>query len=134
MATALETMSDRDVVFIDTAGKRPGDEQHRDDILNIIQIAQPEDILLCIPVSTGFAAAKEVLDTYAFAGHYRLLITKLDETIYRGMILNLSWYTQKPLAYVTTGQNVPDDIELVDVEAVANQILDLKQSMEDMEI
>jgi flagellar biosynthesis protein FlhF len=51
------------------------------------------------------------------------LITKLDETKYRGSILNLSWYSQKPLAYVTTGQTVPDDIEIVNVEAIANQIL-----------
>jgi hypothetical protein len=52
-----------------------------------------------------------------------MLITKIDETRFRGSLLNISWYTQKPLAYVTTGQNVPDDIEVVDVESLAKQII-----------
>jgi len=120
---ALESMSDRDIVFVDTAGKRPGDEQHREDMLDIVRILKPEDILLCLAATTGFAAIKEVVDTYGFVDDYRLLITKLDETKYRGPILNISWYTQRPLAYVTTGQNVPDDIEQVDVEAIARQII-----------
>ncbi|MCL2046270.1 MAG: flagellar biosynthesis protein FlhF [Oscillospiraceae bacterium] len=120
---AMEAMSDRDVVFVDTAGKRPGDEQHKEDILDIVRILKPEDILLCLAATTGFSALKEMVDTYGFVEDYRLLITKLDETKYRGILLNLSWYTQKPIAYVTTGQNVPDDIEVVDVEAVTKQII-----------
>ena len=120
---AMESMSDRDVIFVDTAGKRPGDEQHREDILNIIRVLKPEDILLCLAATTGFASIKEMVDTYGFVDEYRLLITKLDETKYRGTLLNISWYTQKPLAYATTGQNVPDDIEVVDVSSIAKGII-----------
>jgi len=120
---ALKNMSDREIIFVDTAGKRPGDEQHKEDILNVVHILKPEDILLCLAITTGFAAIKEMVDTYSFLDEYRLMITKLDETKYRGPILNISWYAQKPLAYVTTGQNVPDDIEQVDVEAIASQIV-----------
>ena len=120
---ALEGMADRDVIFVDTAGKRPGDEQHKEDMLDIVRILKPEDILLCLSASTGFAAIKEMVDTYGFVDEYRLMITKLDETKYRGSLLNISWYTQRPLAYVTTGQNVPDDIEVVDVESIARQLI-----------
>jgi flagellar biosynthesis protein FlhF len=123
LEAVLESMSDRDIIFVDTAGKRPGDEQHRDDVLRMVQILKPEDTLLCLSASMGFASIKEIVDTYGFVDNYRLLITKLDETKYRGSILNLSWYSQKPLAYVTTGQTVPDDIEIVNVESIANQIL-----------
>ena len=123
LESALENLSDRDVIFVDTAGKRPGDEQHKEDILDIVKILKPEDILLCLAATTGFSAMKEMVDTYGFVDDYRLLITKLDETKYRGVLLNLSWYTQKPIAYVTTGQNVPDDIEIVDVESVTKQII-----------
>ena len=120
---ALENMSDRDIIFVDTAGKRPGDEQHKQDLLNIVRILKPEDILLCLSATTGFASIKEMVDTYGFVEEYRLMITKLDETKFRGQLLNISWYAQKPIAYVTTGQNVPDDIEVVDVEMVAKQIV-----------
>jgi len=120
---ALESMSDRDIIFVDTAGKRPGDDQHKKDLLDIVRILKPEDTLLCLSATTGFASVKEMVDTYGFVDDYRLMITKLDETKYRGSILNISWYAQKPLAYVTTGQNVPDDIEIVDVESIAKQII-----------
>ena len=118
-----EDMSDRDVIFIDTAGNRPGDEKHRDEIMKVAQLLKPDDTILCFTASTGFASMKEMADTYDFVDNYRLLITKLDETKFRGSLLNVSWYTKRPLAYVTTGQNVPEDIEAVDVELVAKQII-----------
>jgi len=120
---AMEHMSDRDIIFVDTAGKRPGDDQHKEDLLEIVRILKPEDTLLCLAATTSFASIKEMVDTYGFIDDYRVMITKLDETKYRGTILNISWYTQKPLAYVTTGQDVPDDIEIADVEALVKQIV-----------
>ena len=127
---ALESMSDRDLIFVDTAGKRPGDEQHKGDIVEMVRILEPEDTLLCLSATTGFAALKEIIDTYGFIDDYKLLITKLDETKYRGLLLNICWYTQKPLTYVTTGQNVPDDIEVVDVESIVKQIIGGKTDLE----
>lgn len=121
---ALEDMADRDVIFIDTAGKRPGDPRHREDVTKIIQIASPQEILLCVAASTCFSAIKEVVDTYDFTGDYKLIVTKLDETKYHGMILNVCRYSKRPLAYVTTGQNVPDDMEIADIDSIANRILE----------
>jgi len=120
---AMESLSDRDLVFVDTTGKRPGDEQHKEDLLEIVRILKPEDVLLCLAATTSFSSIKEMVDTYGFVDDYRLLITKLDETKHRGSVLNISWYTQKPLAYVTTGQKVPDDIEVADVESLVKQIV-----------
>jgi flagellar biosynthesis protein FlhF len=120
---AIDGMADRDVIFIDTAGKKPGDIQHRDDVLEIMRIAQPEDTLLCVSASTSFSALREIIDTYGFVDDFKLVVTKLDETKFRGVLLNLRWYAKKQLAYITTGQNVPDDIGLVDAEKIAGQLL-----------
>jgi len=123
LESALESMSDRDIIFVDTAGKRPGDEEHKKDLLDITRILKPEDVLLCLAATTSFASIMEMVDTYGFVDNYRVLITKLDETKYRGSLLNISWYTQKPLAYVTTGQDVPNDIEVADIESIVKQII-----------
>ena len=53
----------------------------------------------------------------------RLLFTKLDETVYLGNILNTRLYTNAPLSYTTSGQNVPDDIEKADVQKLAKNFL-----------
>jgi flagellar biosynthesis protein FlhF len=119
----MNFMSDREVVFIDTAGKRPGDEKHTEDVRKIIKTCEPEDILLCIPATVNFPALKEVVDAYSFIENYKLLVTKIDETRFRGMILNLCWYTKKPLSYFTNGQDVPDDIEKIDAEKLARDLL-----------
>ena len=123
LESALEVMADRDIIFVDTAGKRPGDEQHREDILELVRVVKPEETLLCLSATTGYAATIEIIDTYGYVDDYKLLVTKVDETRFRGPLLNMCWYTQKPLSYITTGQNVPDDIEVVDVESITKQIL-----------
>jgi flagellar biosynthesis protein FlhF len=120
--TISET-SDREIVFIHTAGKCPGDLQHKEDIKAIMEYAAPDEVLLCLSAPTSFPALKEILDSYNYIDNFKLLITKLDETKYRGMILNLCWYTKKKLAYITTGQNVPDDIEQADTSAITNHLL-----------
>jgi len=123
LTSAMDQMSDRDIIFVDTAGKRPGDEQHKEDLLELVRVLKPEDILLCISATTSFSSIVEMVDTYGFIDDYRLMITKLDETKHRGALLNISWYTHRPIAYVTTGQNVPDDIEIVDFDTLVKQIV-----------
>jgi flagellar biosynthesis protein FlhF len=122
LQNALEDMADRELIFVDTAGKKPGDIEHREYVLDLVRILKPEEILLCLSATTGFAATKEIIDTYGFVEDYKLLVTKLDETRFRGPLLNMCWYTEKPLSYVTTGQNVPDDFDVVDVELIAKEI------------
>ena len=127
IVSEIEAMNDREVIFIDTAGKKPGDSQHTQEVGRIIELCDPEDILLCVPASVNFAALKEIVDSYDYLPSYKLLVTKLDETKYRGMILNLRWYAKRDLSYFTTGQNVPDDIEKIDIELLAREILGQKK-------
>ncbi|MDR0857400.1 MAG: flagellar biosynthesis protein FlhF [Oscillospiraceae bacterium] len=110
LAAELEKMADRELIFIDTAGKKPGDEKHKDDVQQILQIARPEDILMCVSATTAFNSLREIFDTYSYIPDYSVLVTKIDETKSRGVLLNICWYARKRLAYITNGQNVPDDI------------------------
>lgn len=120
---AMEVMADRDIIFVDTEGRRPGEESYKENLLKMIKILKPEDILLCLSATTSFASIKEMVDMYGFIDDYKVMVTKLDETKYRGTLLNISWYTNKPLAYVTTGQLVPDDIEIADIEKIVKEII-----------
>ncbi len=121
---ALADMADRDVIFLDTAGKRPGDPQHKEEMSTLLKLAAPEEVLLCISATTAHSSMCEIVDTYDFVGEYKLVITKIDETKHRGMILNACHYAKRPLAYVTTGQTVPDDMEIASADTVASQILE----------
>jgi flagellar biosynthesis protein FlhF len=52
----------------------------------------------------------------------RMIFTKLDETRFYGAFLNLMNNFQIPLAYYSTGQNVPDDLEVPDIPILAERI------------
>ncbi len=53
----------------------------------------------------------------------KFLFTKIDEASNIGLILNLLYHFPVGLSYITTGQNVPDDIELANPAKLANLIL-----------
>lgn len=120
---ALEEQKDRDIIFIDTPGKKPGDPQHREALLKLAELSGAEDILLAISAPTSFEACREIIDSYRFLKQYRLLFTKLDETAQCGILLNARWYSGRDLTYLTTGQNVPGDIEPADARKLAERIL-----------
>jgi flagellar biosynthesis protein FlhF len=52
----------------------------------------------------------------------RMIFTKLDETRYYGAFLNLMNNFQIPLSYYSTGQNVPDDLEVPEAQSLAERI------------
>jgi flagellar biosynthesis protein FlhF len=129
----LEKMADREIIFIDTAGKKPGDEKHKDDVQQILRIARPEDILMCVSATTAFNALQEIFDTYSYIPDYNILVTKIDETKNRGVLLNICWYARKRLAYLTNGQNVPDDILSVVPADIAGELLNKTKGGETVE-
>ncbi len=66
----------------------------------------------------------DITQRYKDIEDWAILFTKLDETCSLGNILNIRLLTGAPLSYTTSGQNVPDDIELVDEQqALARQLL-----------
>ena len=52
-----------------------------------------------------------------------MLLTKLDEAEHFGFVLELAVKTRLPFGYLTTGQNVPDDIEAADRRRLTNLVL-----------
>ncbi len=119
----LEKQSDRDIIFIDTPGKRPSDEKHKEDIARIIELTRPTELHLVLSASTGFRSCAEIIRNYSFLPDYRVIVTKLDETPSRGLLLNVCHYSGKRLSYLATGQNVPDDIVVASAGEITASII-----------
>ena len=54
---------------------------------------------------------------------HKFIFTKLDETMNYGSLFNLSYKYEKGIAYITNGQDVPDDIVEASKEYIINQII-----------
>lgn len=120
---AVDGMADRDVILIDTAGRSSTDAAYRKELEEYITAAHVDEVYLVISVVTGSKACKNILNNYSFIPNFKLIITKLDEVGVWGNILNIADYAKKSLAYITMGQDVPDDISQVNPAMLAENIV-----------
>lgn len=86
-----------------------------------------KEVFLVLSATTKYRDLLSIADTYSGMTDYKLIFTKLDETITLGNLLNLKLYTGAPLSYVTCGQNVPDDIEAFNPQKTVKRLLGGKQ-------
>ncbi|HEY3315706.1 MAG TPA: flagellar biosynthesis protein FlhF [Bacillota bacterium] len=109
---AILRQAKRDLILIDTAGRSHRNVMQMSEIKGFLAAARPDETYLVISATTKYRDAMDIVKNYGYAGFDRLLFTKLDETSTYGIVLNLAAATQKGISYFTTGQSVPEDIEL----------------------
>ncbi|MCR5272168.1 MAG: flagellar biosynthesis protein FlhF [Lachnospiraceae bacterium] len=123
---AIDEVKGYDLVLVDTAGLSHKNETQRADVKNLIDSVDEKynkAVYLVISATTKYKDLLEITDTYKEISDYNLVFTKLDETSCYGNLLNIKLHTGAALSYVTTGQNVPDDIEVFDTQKIVKQLL-----------
>jgi len=118
---ALKRLSNKDIIMIDTAGRSHKNNEHVEELSLLLDEIQNKSVYLVISSTTKNSDLKDILDTYSFIHDYKIIFTKLDEVSTYGPILNIAMREPEYISYVTTGQSVPDDIEVV----TSNKILDM---------
>ena len=115
------------MIFIDTAGRSHKDEKQKNELFELINSVDENkydvEKYLVLSVTTKYKDLLNIVDAFKEVTDYRILFTKLDETVTLGNILNIKLYTGASLSYTTYGQNVPDDIEVTNVQKLAKQLL-----------
>lgn len=118
---AIEKFSDCDVILVDTAGRNYRDKQY------VKELFQPQDkpcktfIVLALT-----AKPKDIIDIYQQFEHLpnkEIIFTKIDETRQYGSMVNLMLEKQVNIAYLTNGQDVPEDIFIPTPERISNLIV-----------
>ncbi|MDE7211676.1 MAG: flagellar biosynthesis protein FlhF, partial [Lachnospiraceae bacterium] len=112
-------------VLVDTAGRSHKNREQRDDLEEFLK-SVPDDereVYLVLSATTKYCDLIRITDSYLQITDYALIFTKLDETGSVGNILNIHMKTGAPLSYATFGQNVPDDINVIDPQSIAKQLL-----------
>lgn len=122
---AKEEFVDFDVVFVDTAGRSHKNKEQRDEVENLINAIPEKDreVYLVLSATTKYMDLIRITEAYSEVANYNLIFTKLDETVSVGNLFNIKMLTNAPLSYATFGQDVPDDIERIDVQGIAKQLL-----------
>ena len=123
MKDALAQFDNCDVVFIDTAGKSPQDPSLQSDTLSLIRESDADEVHLVLSATTSFSSCVGLLGAYTFMKDFKLLFTKLDESATWGALLNFRFLSDRMISFVANGQNVPDDIEVMDPGKVAGRLM-----------
>ena len=76
-----------------------------------------------LSATTKYKDLQNITSLYEDVSDYSLIFTKLDETDAIGNILNVKLDTGRQLSYLSYGQNVPDDIEIMNPQIIAKQVL-----------
>lgn len=122
MEEAVKEMDDLDVVLIDTTGRSSKNSMQISELRAFVQKAEPNHTLMVVSSTTKNADITTILNGYKKLYYDKVVITKLDETTTYGAIYTILRESKKPLAYITTGQNVPDDIKVPSKKNIINLI------------
>lgn len=123
LKTALTSQQDKDLILIDTAGRNQNAEMQMAELKAFFPDRLSMEIQLVISATTKERDLWEIYRKFALVKLSGLIFTKLDESQTFGGILNQVICSGLPLSYLTTGQRVPEDIEVAKGERVADLIL-----------
>ncbi len=123
MENALSRHRHRDGIFIDTAGRSPLDTERLEELAAFIEAANPDEVLLCLSVTTRLEEQLEAIGHYKALKPTGIVYTKIDEARGLGSIFSVNEFQSLPVMVVTYGQNVPDDITHPNSEQIASPML-----------
>lgn len=123
-ASALSELADMDVILVDTAGRSPHDAQRLNELSAILQAVQPHHAALVLSAAASEKVMARAARRFALVSPDRLILSKLDEAVALGHLLNFLRECPLPISHVTTGQEVPDEIEAADPHRLARRMLD----------
>lgn len=121
-AKAKEKFSDFDLILIDTAGRNFRNKQYVEDLKSIIGFDDDLETILVLALTSKYSDMLDIFEQFTSIKIDKFIFTKVDETSKYGTIVNLIYKYKIGVAYLTNGQNVPDDIFEASPESIANTI------------
>jgi flagellar biosynthesis protein FlhF len=123
LGPAIDSMRHLEFILIDTAGRSPNDTLKIGELRNVVAAAGADEVHLVLSATSSEECLQRAIERFEEAHVDKLIFTKLDEADRRGALLNVLRKVGKPMSYVTTGQAVPDDIEVAHKRRLAQLIL-----------
>ena len=120
---ALMKMNDMDYIMVDTAGRNSKNFIHIQELQSFSKVLPEPITFLCLSATTRWQDMALITNNFKPLNYNALIFTKLDETSSFGTILNAACHTTLPVAFLTNGQKVPEDLEIPSVERLTDLIL-----------
>ena len=104
--------SKAEIIFVDTVGRSQKNNLGLAELRDILDgVKSDMDVHLVLSATSKYRDATDVITRFNQLLYNKIILTKLDETNTVGPLLSVL-RNGKKLSYFTTGQSVPDDIEI----------------------
>jgi flagellar biosynthesis protein FlhF len=122
---ALEQFYDRRLVLIDTAGMSQRDVRFSEQIRLVGQGSPRIMNLLVLSATSEHRGAEQAMQAFGGARLDGCVLTKLDECTALGNALSVALQHDVPVAYISDGQRVPEDLRAARPEDLVERAVEL---------
>ncbi len=122
----LERYEDADLLLLDTAGRSHKDGRRMDELKVLYEHFRPDAVHLVLSANMKYRDMLDVIQRMGVVPIEHVLFTKLDETSTFGALLNIMMDFDRTASFFTTGQNVPNDIEIASGAKLVELLLEKK--------
>jgi flagellar biosynthesis protein FlhF len=120
---AIDSMPNMDLILIDTAGRSQNDDLKLRELKSFLHAAGPDEIHLVLSTTANQAVLLSTIKRFSTLNIDHIIFTKLDEAVGIGMLFGVMKKLDRAISYITTGQNVPEDIEPGSAKRLARMII-----------
>ncbi|MFZ1754861.1 MAG: flagellar biosynthesis protein FlhF [Caldilineaceae bacterium] len=120
---SIANHQDKALILIDTPGRSPADNEQLSVLRSFIDVLENPHLQIALAAGTPLQDGRRILDRFSVLPPAGIILTKVDETSQLGSACGLLAERQLPLSYFTTGQRVPEDIEIATNEALLERLL-----------
>lgn len=118
---AIDNLTARDLIFIDTAGRNYKESKFVDDLTKLIDFSLEMETFLVLSTTSKEQDMDTIIGRFNKFPIKKFIFTKTDETSSVGAIINLMLKYGIGIAYFTDGQEVPEDL----TEATFEKLMEL---------
>ncbi len=124
----LETLSDKRLVLVDTAGLTRHDQGWEDQWLTIKNHQKIIKTLLVLPCTQQELILNRVVEDFKSLDLHGCIFTKLDESSSLGEVLSVVIKHNLPITYVADGLSIPEDIHMAHADDIVHHAVKLSTS------
>jgi flagellar biosynthesis protein FlhF len=119
----IASFSDKRLILIDTAGMSQRDMRLAEQIQTLRIDELPIRSYLVMSATSHYKSVVEILDAFQILEPQAVILTKLDEAVSKAMALSALIERRVPLAFITDGQQVPEDIYVPEADRLIAECL-----------
>jgi len=132
LSQILYQFREKRLVLIDTAGMGQRDVRLSEQLETLMSSSRVNiKSYLVVPSTAQRRVVEEALQHFKRIPLSGCILTKIDESIGLGEVLSVTMKHALPISYITTGQRVPEDIEIAKVENLISGTLAMMETQQE---